>query len=104
MNTSELLVLIFAFIVGYTLFKCGGCTEGIDDDDDDDDGFLYELNIMNNLITEHINKCNNTLKIDCHILDPPTVTGGCDKGAIGILIAQARKLVDSGLREGEGES
>ena len=29
MNTSELLVLIFVFLVGYMLFKRCGCTEGI---------------------------------------------------------------------------
>jgi len=32
MNTSELLVLLFVFLVGYMLFKRCGCTEGMNNE------------------------------------------------------------------------
>lgn len=96
MNTSELLLCVFVFLVGYMLFKRCGCTEGIDGGGD----FLDEINTMNTLITNNINKCN-TKKTACKLWTPDEVTGGCDENAINILKTQLMKVVDATLLEGK---
>lgn len=98
MNTSELLVLIFSFMVGYILFKGCGCTEGIDGDN-----FLDEVTKMNNLITTEINQCN-TKNTTCNYFGSGSVTtGGCNENAAGNLEKQVSRLVAVSLHEGESE-
>lgn len=102
MNTSELLMCVFVFLVGYMLFKGCGCTEGIDVDDvnDVDDNFLDQKIKMLNLITEHINKCNSK-KTECHLWDEPSVTGGCANDAIDDLQNKVNNLVNASIQEGK---
>jgi hypothetical protein len=95
MNTSELLVLIFVFLVGYMTFKRCGCIEGIYGEG----GFLDEINTMNTLIDSNIDKCN-TKKTVCKLLTSDKVTGGCDENATNILKTQLTKVVNAALNEG----
>ena len=102
MNTSELLMCVFVFLVGYMLFKRCGCIEGVggDDMDDVDNNFMDQKIEMLNLITHHINKCNSQ-KVECRLVGSPSVTGGCDNNAEKNLKDQVNNLVNASIREGK---
>ena len=78
MKTSELLVLIFAFLVGYMLYKRCGCIEGIGGED----FYGKQLDTLKEEIDNEMRKC---LQItgDCasggFFTGPePICTPGCD--------------------------
>ena len=97
MKTYELLVLIFAFLVGYMLFKRGGCTEGIDGGGD----YFDEVVTMNTLITDNITQCNTKAIPVCKMWGgKDEVISGCDVKASDNLKAQLNKVVLAAIRYG----
>jgi len=99
MNTSELLVLIFVFLVGYMLFKRCGCTEGINGDGDGD-YYGDDVSTMQNLITNTINKCNTGARAFCHPLGSDEAISGCNQTDESALQAQLNKVVDAAIHYG----